>query len=119
MIFIAVSSYTANFFLNSAIVTQSPQLDLDRPLGANLSLTSKRSSEKNTVVKENHDVTWVVLLKEQMKSTFFVKILVYVVFGTELTDKQTLLFGTALTKIHLASMAYCKTLMSQQVLPKA
>lgn len=52
------------------------------------------------------------LSKEQIKYIFSVKILVSVVFGTGLTDKQTLLFGTALTKNHLAVMVYCQALMS-------
>lgn len=49
----------------------------------------------------------------------FVKILVSVVFGNSLPDKQTLVFGTALTRNHLAAMVYCQALMSQQVSPKA
>lgn len=43
---------------------------------------------------------------------FFLKNLVFVGFGNGLTDKQSLVFGTAFTRNHLAATVYCQALMS-------
>lgn len=44
--------------------------------------------------------------------SFFLKNLVFVGFGNGLTDKQSLVFGTAFTRNHLAATVYCQALMS-------
>lgn len=55
---------------------------------------------------------WYSLVSSDKWSPFFVKNLVFVGFGNGLTDKQSLVFGTAFTRNHHAATVYCQALMS-------
>lgn len=101
-------------FHHHLIITESNsdslELILDRL--TSLNVTSRKLGTKTELLKENMlSRGWYSLVSSD-KWSLFLKILVFVGFGNGLTDKQSLVFGTAFTRNHLAATVYCQALMS-------